>query len=95
MNINDCTICNRGNVDCNYKLDCSNDIKRNNVQSPCPGFGNKILDCDIDKPCPVYIKIDPPNPLLKRNIPDKVALLYQIIGENIRYVINIYLKLLI
>ena len=73
MNINDCTICNRGNVDCNYRLDCSNDIKKNNVQSPCPGFENKILDCDIDKPCPVYIKIDPPNPLVKRNIPDKVC----------------------
>ena len=66
MNINDCTICNRGNEDCNYKLDCSNDIKRNNVQSPCPGFSIQILDCVADKPCPVYIKIDPPNPLLQK-----------------------------
>ena len=95
MNINYCTICNRGNVDCNYKLDCSNDIKRNNVQSPCPGFEIKFYR-DIDKPCPVYIKIDPLQILFSKEIyQTKFASFYQIIGENIRYVINMYPKLLI
>ena len=71
MNINSCTSNTRTDVNCAYNLDCSNRVKQNHVQSPCPAPEQPILNCDPNKPCPVYIRKDAPDLLYKRQFPDK------------------------
>ena len=71
MNINSCTSNTRTDVNCAYNLDCSNGIKQNHIQSPCPAPEQPILNCDPNKPCPVYIRKDEPDLLYKRQFPDK------------------------
>ena len=71
MNINNCNECTRLDNKCTYNLDCNNQLKNNNVQSPCPAPEQPILNCDPNKPCPVLIKKPKPDNLYKRQFPDK------------------------
>ena len=59
MNTNNCNYSTRNKDLCKYNLDCTNGIKSNQVQSPCPAPGeNKILGCETNgssQTCPVLL----------------------------------------